>query len=93
MAAVYGEIFALRLAVRTMEGLIEKAGMGNPLVVLAAALLYGIEQAIQDMIQLCTKGEIPLSKYMTAQLSYRDYLRLFLLLHGEGKKSCPGCLR
>lgn len=86
VAAAYGEIFALRLAVRTMEGLIEKAGMGNPLVVLAAALLYGIEQAIQDMIQLCTKGEIPLSKYMTAQLSYRDYLRLFLLLHGGGEE-------
>ncbi|MEK4008919.1 hypothetical protein [Paenibacillus sp. FSL H3-0333] len=86
VAAAYGEIFALRLAVRTMEGLIEKSGMGNPLVVLAAALLYGIEQAIQDMIQLCTKGEIPLSKYMTAQLSYRDYLRLFLLLHGGGEE-------
>lgn len=84
VAAAYGEIFAIRLAVRTMEGMIEKAGLGNPLAVLAAALLYGIEQAVQDMILLCTKGEIPLSKYMTAQLTYRDFLRLFLLLHGAG---------
>lgn len=84
VAAAYGEIFALRLAIRTMEGLIENARLGNPLVVLAAALLYGIEQAVQDMILLCKNGEIPLSKYITVQLSYRDYLRLFLLLHGGG---------
>lgn len=84
VAAAYGEIFAIRLAVRTMEGMIEKSGLGNPLAVLAAGLLYGIEQAVQDMILLCTKGEIPLSKYMTAQLTYRDFLRLFLLLHGAG---------
>lgn len=84
VAAAYGEIFAMRLAVRTMEGMIEKSGLGNPLAVLAAGLLYGIEQAVQDMILLCTKGEIPLSKYMTAQLTYRDFLRLFLLLHGAG---------
>ncbi|WP_238652507.1 hypothetical protein [Paenibacillus piscarius] len=84
VAAAYGEIFGIRLAVRTMEGMIEKSGLGNPLAVLAAGLLYGIEQAVQDMILLCTKGEIPLSKYMTAQLTYRDFLRLFLLLHGAG---------
>jgi hypothetical protein len=84
VAAAYGEIFATRLAIRTMEGLIDNARLGNPLVVLAAALLYGIEQAVQDMILLCTNGEIPLSEYITVKLSYRDYLRLFLLLHGGG---------
>lgn len=86
VAAAYGEIFALRLAVRTMEGMIEKAGLGNPLAVLAAALLYGVEQAVQDMLLLCRNGEIPLSKYMTAKLTYRDHLRLFLLLHGGGEE-------
>jgi hypothetical protein len=86
VAAAYGEIFALRLAVRTMEGIIEKAGLGNPLAVLAAALLYGVEQAVQDMLLLCRNGEIPLSKYMTAKLTYRDHLRLFLLLHGGGEE-------
>lgn len=86
VAAAYGEIFALRLAVRTMEGMIEKASLGNPLAVLAAALLYGVEQAVQDMLLLCRNGEIPLSKYMTAKLTYRDHLRLFLLLHGGGEE-------
>lgn len=86
VAAAYGEIFAMRLAVRTMEGMIEKSALGNPLAVLAAAILYGVEQAVQDMLLLCRNGEIPLSKYMTAQLTYRDHLRLFLLLHGCGEE-------
>ncbi|MFF2017598.1 hypothetical protein [Paenibacillus sp. NPDC058177] len=85
IAAAYGEIFAMRLAIRTMEGFVKKAGIGNPLAVLAAALLYGIEQAIQDMLKLCKDGSIPLSEFIPAQLTYRDYLRLFLMLHGSGE--------
>ncbi|CQR53618.1 hypothetical protein [Paenibacillus riograndensis] len=84
IAAAYGEIFAVRLAIRTMEGFTERANLGNPLLVLASALLYGVEQAVQDMLLLCKNGEIPLSKYISAKLSYRDYLRLFLVLHGGG---------
>ncbi|MCE3199257.1 hypothetical protein [Paenibacillus sonchi] len=84
IAAAYGEIFAVRLAIRTMEGFTERASLGNPLLVLASAFLYGVEQAVQDMLLLCKNGEIPLSKYIPAKLSYRDYLRLFLVLHGGG---------
>ncbi|MBW4083435.1 hypothetical protein [Paenibacillus sp. S150] len=82
IAAAYGEIFAIRLAIRTMEGFTERAGLANPLLILASALLYGVEQAVQDMLLLCKEGEIPLSKYIPVKLGYRDYLRLFLLLHG-----------
>ncbi|MFC3748500.1 hypothetical protein [Paenibacillus sp. GCM10012306] len=85
IAAAYGEIFAMRLAIRTMEGFVKKAGIGNPLAVLAAALLYGIEQAVQDMLKLCKDGSIPLSEFIPAQLTYRDYLRLFLMIHGSGE--------
>ncbi|AIQ22439.1 MULTISPECIES: hypothetical protein [unclassified Paenibacillus] len=84
VAAAYAEIFAMRLSIRTMEGFIERASLGNPLAVLAAALLYGIQQAIQDMLLLCEKDSIPLSKYLPAQLTYRDHLRLFMMLHGGG---------
>ncbi|MFD5018981.1 hypothetical protein ACFWMP_08720 [Paenibacillus sp. NPDC058367] len=84
VAAAYAEIFAMRLSIRTMEGFIEKGSLGNPLAVLAAALLYGIQQAIQDMLLLCEKDSIPLSKYLPAQLTYRDHLRLFMMLHGGG---------
>lgn len=86
VAAAYSEIFAMRLAVRTMEGFIEKASLGNPLAVLAAALLYGIQQSIQDMLLLCQTDKIPLTKYIPGvQLSYRDHLRLFMVLHGGGE--------
>ncbi len=76
----------MRLAIRTMEGFIEKASLGNPLAVLAAALLYGIQHSIQDMLLLCEKDEIPLSKYIPGvKLSYRDHLRLFMMVHGGGE--------
>ncbi|MNH87606.1 hypothetical protein D3C73_400910 [compost metagenome] len=83
IAAAYGEIFASRLAVRTMEGFIKNSSAGNPLLILALALLYGIEHAIQDMVTLCEKGSIPLSDYFKVELTYRDYLRIFMLLHGQ----------
>ncbi|WP_372630852.1 hypothetical protein [Cohnella sp.] len=87
IAAAYGEIFAFRLAVRTMEGLIECRTMGHPLLVLAAALVYGITQAMADMGALLSAGKIQLSKYLKADTYYTDYLRLFLLLHGGGANS------
>ncbi|GAB6988216.1 hypothetical protein [Paenibacillus pini] len=86
ISAAYAEIFAARLAIRTLEGLIEFSKLGNPLLILASALLYGIEMAITDMIMLCEKGSIELSKYMKVQITYRDYLRLFLLLHSNNNK-------
>ncbi|WP_239614772.1 hypothetical protein [Cohnella mopanensis] len=82
IAAAYGEIFALRLAVRTMEGLIECRAMGHPLLVLAAALVYGITKALLDMNLLINTGKIQLSKYIKVDTYYTDYLRLFMLVHG-----------
>jgi len=82
IAAAYGEIFAFRLAIRTMEGLIECRAMGHPLLVLAAALVYGISKAMLDMNALLNTGKVQLSKYMKVDTVYTDYLRLFLLVHG-----------
>ncbi|GAA0133391.1 hypothetical protein YSY43_02310 [Paenibacillus sp. YSY-4.3] len=86
VAAAYGEIFTMRLAIRTMEGLIKNANKVNPLLILASALLYGVVEAVKDMVRLCQKGSIQLSDYLRIELSYRDHLRLFLLLHGAGDK-------
>lgn len=86
VSAAYAEIFASRLAIRTMEGLVKNSGLGHPLLVLAAALLYGIEMAMADMITLCTTGSVELSSYIKAKLTYRDHLRLFLLLHSNNQK-------
>lgn len=83
LSAAFGEVFALRLAIRTMEGLIQYRTLGHPLVVLSAAVLYGLEKALEDMASLFANGSTPLSKYAGIEMAYTDYLRLFLLLHGE----------
>lgn len=83
IAAAFGEIFTMRLAIRTMEGLIKNGNKGHPLLVLAAALLYGVEHALKDMLTLIHEGKIMLSDYLKVELTYRDHLRMFLLLHGK----------
>ena len=50
LAAAYGELFAVRLAIRTMEGLIASRSLGHPLIILSAALIYGLEKTIEDML-------------------------------------------
>jgi len=82
IAAAYGEIFAFRLAIRTMEGLVECRAAGHPLLVLAAALVYGVRNAVLDLTNLVENGKVQLSKYIKADTFYTDYLRLFMLAHG-----------
>jgi hypothetical protein len=83
LAAAYAEIFAVRFAVRLTEGLVECRRLGHPLVVFAAATAYGFEQALNDMLELVRTGKTELSKWLRTDVAYRDYLRLFLLLHGS----------
>lgn len=87
LAAAYGEIFAMRMAIRTMEGLQKYSSLGHPLAVLAAALLYGVEKAIEDMLMLAQQGYLYLSDYVRIKLTYKDHLRLFMMMHSsKGQK-------
>ncbi|GGG18853.1 hypothetical protein [Paenibacillus aceti] len=86
IAAAYGEIFTLRLAIRTMEGLLKNLHKGNPLLILASALLYGIQHSVKDMLMLTKEGSLLLSEYMKVRLTYRDHLRIFLLMHGPSER-------
>jgi len=83
LAAAYGEVFAFRLAVRTLEGLAESRSLGHPLVILAGATVYGVTRAAADLDRLIAADSVPLSKYVEVETRYADYLRLFLLLHGD----------
>ncbi|WP_172197694.1 DUF5702 domain-containing protein [Saccharibacillus qingshengii] len=83
IAAAYGEIFAMRMSIRTMEALTDPTilAFGNPLVILAKALVQGITQAILDMTMLAQQGYVELSKTLKIRLTYKDHLRLFLFAH------------
>ncbi|WP_088547780.1 acyl-CoA cholesterol acyltransferase [Paenibacillus aquistagni] len=84
IAAAYGEIFAMRLAIRTMEGFVQCAGGAHPLIILACAVAKGFSMALSDMIQLVTANAVPLSMYTpNIRLSYSDFLRLFMMMHGD----------
>ncbi|MNJ65933.1 hypothetical protein D3C77_619740 [compost metagenome] len=65
-----------------MEGLIESRSLGHPLLILSAALIYGLEKTMEDMLAFAGRGSAPLSKYVRVELTYVDYLRLFMLMHG-----------
>lgn len=86
IAAAYSEIFGMRLAIRTAEGLVKNANLGHPLAVLAAGVAYGVEMAIKDMIELLNTGKTKLSAYFPIEFEYRDYMRLFLLQPSNEKK-------
>jgi hypothetical protein len=87
LAAAYGQLFAARLAVRTMEGLMESRSLGHPLVILAAALVYGLEKTLEDMFAFAERGSAPLSKYVRVELAYTDYMRLFLLANPSNESN------
>ncbi|MFD0681728.1 MULTISPECIES: hypothetical protein [unclassified Paenibacillus] len=90
-SAAYAEIFVFRLAVGTAEALtephIQSLNAGSPLLVFLAAVAEGAVKAQMDMIKLVQGEQVPLSKKFGSivTLSYKDYLRMFLLLHSRDK--------
>ncbi|WP_338552632.1 hypothetical protein [Paenibacillus sp. KS-LC4] len=86
VAAAYGELFSVRMAIRTMEGLTTCRAAGHPLLILSCSLIYGLEKTMEDMLAFANRGSAPLSKYVNVEISYPDYLRLFMLLHGGANK-------
>jgi hypothetical protein len=86
MAAAYGEMYAIRLAVRTVEALMEPANRaiatGSPWLYVLTAIAQGAGEAYLDMSRMTQGKTIDLTeKLSTVQVNYRDHLRLFLYLH------------
>ncbi|WP_372812776.1 hypothetical protein [Paenibacillus sp.] len=85
----YAEMFAFRLAIGVAEALLapdaNSLAAGSPLLVLLAAVAEGAVQAQQDMALLIQGDSVPVSKKLSSAiaLSYKDYLRIFLLLHSK----------
>ncbi|TDF99857.1 hypothetical protein E1757_07085 [Paenibacillus piri] len=90
-SAAYAEMFVIRLAVGTAEALtephIQSLNLGSPLLVFLAAVAEGAVKAQMDMMKLVQGEAVPLSKKFGSafSLTYKDYLRLFFLLHSRDK--------
>lgn len=91
ISAAYGELFLFRLALRTLEGFMDPhvKMAGHPLLVMIAAIAYGVIWAVKD-IGLFLQGKnveiIGLPILEEILLGYKDYLRIFLLLHSNEEK-------
>ena len=92
IGAALGELFLIRVAIRTLEGFMDPKikALGHPLLVVIVAIAYGVAKAVADMVGFFMNEDIPLAGFRPLDsifLSYKDYLRLFLLIHSaESKK-------
>uniref|UniRef100_A0A4Y8PPN4 Uncharacterized protein n=1 Tax=Paenibacillus athensensis TaxID=1967502 RepID=A0A4Y8PPN4_9BACL len=92
VGAALGELFLIRVAIRTLEGFMKPQikALGHPLLILIAAIAYGVSLAFADLIGFFSGKKIPLvgiKPLNSITLDYKDYLRLFLLIHSaEAKK-------
>lgn len=86
LAAAYGELIGVRMAVRTMEGLSACRAAAHPLLILSCSVVYGLEKTMEDMAAFTERGAAPLSKYINVDVAYTDYLRLFMLVHGGANR-------
>jgi len=84
-SAAIWEIFAARLAIRTLESLMSPGKTGPPWIVFLFALAEGAAKAYQDTVKLKDGDEVVLSSKLAPSFtwSYKDYLRLFLLIHQQ----------
>lgn len=82
IGAAFAEIFTFRLAINTMEAFPSCAGAGHPIAILLCVISEGLAQTLKDMTTLLNGQSIQLLKKVPSiLLSYKDHLRLFLLLH------------
>ncbi|MDU0200225.1 TadE/TadG family type IV pilus assembly protein [Paenibacillus sp. MAH-36] len=93
ISSAYAEMFSFRLAIRTVEALLdpkkELLNLGSPLLVLLAAAAEGAVLAFQDMTKLVNGEAVELSAKIAApalSLTYKDYLRVFMLIHSNNTK-------
>ncbi len=91
-SAAFTEMFMTRLAIRTVEALFEPDRQVltflSPWLTFLWALAEGAAEALNDMRKLVQGERVELSARLTEALAfdYKDYLRMFLLLHPQSEK-------
>lgn len=84
--AAYSELYILLFGIRTVEALMEPRNqaleVGTPLLTLLVSAAEGAVKALKDTKTLVDGGSIALfQKLGIIKVTYKDMLRLFLLLH------------
>lgn len=93
IATAYAEMFSIRMAIRTLESLMEPKNaflqLGSPLLVLLVSAAQGAVKAFEDMTQLIDGKAVEISAKITGSLftfTYKDYLRLFFFIHTDDRR-------
>lgn len=85
--AAAAEIFAMRLAIRTVEALLKPKTIAvraaSPWFIIVQAVAEGAKHAYSDLKKLVQGEEVELSARLSEAITfnYKDYLRLFLFIH------------
>ncbi|GIQ68256.1 hypothetical protein DUZ99_04390 [Xylanibacillus composti] len=91
-SAAFAEMFLIRLAIRTVEALMDPGQrvltFMSPWLTFLWALAEGAVAALADMRKLVQGERVELSAKLPKALafSYKDYLRMFLLLHPHSRQ-------
>ncbi len=85
LSAAHTEVFGLRMAIRTIEALMEpkQAAAGSPILVLLAAMTEGAKRGHADTVKLLSGEYVDLPLLPGVVMSYKDHLRLFYMLHSR----------
>lgn len=84
--AASGEIYAIRLALRTAQGWQKFSYIPDIRVRAIAAATFGVIMAAKDLKTLLSGGKVPIYGKGSFDMTYKDYLRLFLLQPDDTQK-------
>ncbi|WP_102272016.1 DUF5702 domain-containing protein [Cytobacillus massiliigabonensis] len=85
-SAAMTELFAFRFAVNFLEAFTKPHVRAFGPYMWVAALAYALEKTIDDLVEIQKGKSIQFFSNLKFETTYKDYLRIFLLIHPEGNK-------
>ncbi len=86
VAMALTELFLVRFAVNFVEAFTDNRVRAFGKFMVIAAMVYALKETIQDMNDISKGKAIEFFKGVRFSMTYKDYLRIFLLLHPAGDK-------
>lgn len=82
--AAMTELFAFRFLINYVEAFTDPTVRGFGPYMWAAALAYALKETVQDIYDFMNENRVSFFKESRFRPVYKDYLRLFLFVHGRG---------